>query len=199
MLEKKQAKQVRSVRSRRAPIKTLGAPARKAAPARRRVSAKPAREAADPRPVDLGRLPGLIGYMLRRAQLAVFQDFARAYADFGIRPAQYAVLTIIEGNPGLRQKDVGEALGIKRANFVTMCDELERLGLAERQQIESDRRSYALHLTRKGRALMKKLHAANAEHEARLIGQIGEDGRDKLIALLTALAAAGDGEDNDDL
>lgn len=148
----------------------------------------------NPASVDLGHLPGVIGYMLRRAQLAVFQEFARIYAPFGIRPAQYAVLTIIERNPGLKQKDVSEALGIKRANFVAMCDELEKLGLAARRQVATDRRSYALHLTKKGEALMKKLHAANEEHEARLIRRIGEEGRERLIPLLTALAASGSGE-----
>jgi DNA-binding MarR family transcriptional regulator len=157
-------------------------------------AAVPARGAADA--IDLGHLPGLIGYMLRRAQLAVFQDFARTYAKFGIRPAQYAVLTIIERNPGLKQKDVSEALGIKRANFVAMCDELEKLGLAMRRQVATDRRSYALHLTRKGELLMKKLHAANREHEARLIGEIGQEGRDRLIPLLTALARGAAAEDD---
>lgn len=148
--------------------------------------------------IDLGHLSGLIGYMLRRAQLAVFQDFARTYAKFGIRPAQYAVLTIIERNPGLKQKDVSEALGIKRANFVAMCDELEKLGLAMRRQVATDRRSYALHLTRKGELLMKKLHAANREHEARLVGEIGQEGRDRLIPLLAALARSGAAENGDE-
>jgi DNA-binding MarR family transcriptional regulator len=148
----------------------------------------------NPGTVDLGRLPGLIGYMLRRAQLAVFQDFVRSYAEFGIRPAQYAALTIIERNPGLKQKDVSEALGIKRANFVAMCAELEKLGLAERHQPPTDRRSYALHLTRKGKALMKKLHAVNARHEERFIARIGEENRDRLISILTALAEFGNGD-----
>lgn len=150
---------------------------------------------ADSAPIDLGHLPDLIGYMLRRAQLAVFQDFARTYAKFGIRPAQYAVLTIIERNPGLKQKDVSEALGIKRANFVAMCDELEKLGLAMRRQVATDRRSYALHLTRKGEVLMKKLHTANKEHEARLIREIGQQGRDRLIPLLAALAKSATADD----
>lgn len=152
-------------------------------------------EAAPPRALDLGHLPGLIGYMLRRAQLAAFQDFARAHAEFGIRPAQYAALTIIERNPGLKQKDVGEALGIKRANFVTMCDELERLGLAERQQMPTDRRSHALYLTRKGKGLLKKLHPAILGRESRLVARIGGEGaREQLVAMLAALAGVGQNE-----
>jgi DNA-binding MarR family transcriptional regulator len=152
--------------------------------------------APSPARPDLGQLPGLIGYMLRRAQLAVFQDFARVHAQHGIRPAQYAALTIIERNPGLKQKDVGEALGIKRANFVAMCDELEGLGLAERRQIPTDRRSYALYLTRKGKALLKKLHPAIAESEGRLDALIGEDGRERLIVMLAALAQVGQDDGN---
>ena len=99
------------------------------------------------RTIDLGPLPELIGYVLRRAQLAVFQDFFAAFAPFDIRPAQFSVLTIIERNPGLTQTQVAEALGIKRTNFVGMLDELEKRGLAERRQAR-DKRSYALYLHR---------------------------------------------------
>ena len=144
--------------------------------------------------VDLGRLPGLIGYVLRRAQVAVFQDFERSYAEFAIRPAQYGALTVIERNPGLKQTEVGAALGIKRANFVAMCDELEARGLIVRRVQAADRRSYALHLTRKGKALMARLHEANAAHEAKLIAAIGDAGREQLLTLLTRLAALGNGE-----
>lgn len=150
---------------------------------------------ASPSVPDLGNLPTLIGYMLRRAQLATFQDFARGHAEFGIRPAQYAALTIIERNPGLKQKDVAEALGIKRANFVAMCDELERLGLAERKQIPTDRRSYALYLTRKGKALLKRMHPAILERESQLVALIGgADARQRLVVMLTALAGVGQNE-----
>jgi DNA-binding MarR family transcriptional regulator len=176
------------------PMAPAGTTRKAASAARRAVKAPvPTPVKPDAPALDLGHLPELIGYMLRRAQLAVFQDFAQTYAEVGIRPAQYAALTVIERNPGLKQKDVSAALGIKRANFVAMCDELEALGLAARRPIATDRRSYALHLTRKGRALMKTLHAANQEHEMRLTAQIGEEGRARLIVLLTALAATGNG------
>lgn len=135
-------------------------------------------------PVDLGALPNLVGYMLRRAQLAVFQDFWRGYEAFDIRPAQYAVLMIIERNPGLRQSQVSAALNIKRANLVALLDSLEHRGLAKRVPVATDRRSYALHLTDEGAALMKKLAEANAAHEQRISAKIGEDGRKELLRLL---------------
>jgi DNA-binding MarR family transcriptional regulator len=133
--------------------------------------------------IDLGPLPELIGYVLRRAQLTVFQDFFAAFAPFDIRPAQFSVLTVIERNPGLTQSQVAEALGIKRTNFVGMLDELEKRGLAERRQAR-DKRSYALFLTPDGAALMRKLRPVIKAHESRMIARVGEDGRDRLVALL---------------
>ena len=143
--------------------------------------------------LDMGPLPELIGYVLRRAQLAVFQDFFGAFAPFDIRPAQFSVLTVIERNPGLTQSQVAEALGIKRTNFVGMLDELERRGLAERRQTARDKRSYALHLTTEGAALMRRLKPVLKAHESRMVGKVGEDGRDALIALLREIAGGRNG------
>jgi DNA-binding MarR family transcriptional regulator len=140
--------------------------------------------------IDLGPLPNLAGYMLRRAQLAVFQDFWRSYASFDIRPAQYAVLLIIERNPGLRQSQISTALNIKRANLVALLDSLESRGLAKRVPVASDRRSYALHLTDDGVAMMGKLAEASAAHEARVGAVIGETGRKELLRLLQGVTDA---------
>src|SRR5438477_4688170 len=137
--------------------------------------------------IDLGPLPELIGYVLRRAQLAVFQDFFAAFAPFDIRPAQFSVLTVIERNPGLTQSQVAEALGIKRTNFVGMLDELETRGLAERRQA-GDKRSYALYLTADGAALMRKLRPLFKALESRIVRKPGEQGRDALIGLLRDIA-----------
>jgi DNA-binding MarR family transcriptional regulator len=142
------------------------------------------------RRVDLGPLPGLIGFMLRRAQIAVFQEIFRAFADAGIRPAQFSVLIVIEHNPGLTQTEVSAALGIKRTNFVALIDGLEQRGLAERKRSATDRRSHALYLTEAGQATMRQLQRAVDSLEARLIGRIGRPGRDHLLALLRQLAGS---------
>jgi DNA-binding MarR family transcriptional regulator len=140
--------------------------------------------------LDLGPLPELIGYVLRRAQLVVFQDFFQAFAPFNISPAQFSVLTVIERNPGLTQSQVAAALGIKRTNFVGLLDELERRALAERRQAARDKRSYALYLTTEGAALMRKLKPVLKAHESRMVARIGESGRDRLVELLREIVDA---------
>src|SRR2546421_8630663 len=143
--------------------------------------------------VDLGPLPELIGYVLRRAQLVVFQDFFAAFAPFDLRPGQFSVLTVIERNPGLTQSQVAEALGIKRTNFVGMLDALEARGLAERRQTARDKRSHALYLTAEGAALMRKLRPVLKAHESRVVANVGEEGRAALIALLREIADGREG------
>jgi DNA-binding MarR family transcriptional regulator len=132
-------------------------------------------------------LPDLIGFMLRRAQISVFQEIFRLFSEVDIRPAQFSVLTVIEKNPGLTQSRVSAALGIKRTNFVAVLDSLEQRGLAERRRAEGDRRSHALHLTADGRAVMRRLRQLVDIQERRLVSRIGETGRAELIELLHRL------------
>ncbi|MCW3476217.1 MarR family transcriptional regulator [Rhodovastum sp. RN2-1] len=137
--------------------------------------------------VDLGPLPGLTGYALRRAQIAVFHDFHRTMEAEGIRTAQFSVLEVLKANPGLRQTQVSFALGIKTTNFVPLFDELERRGLAERRPIPGDRRAKGLFLTEAGRATLERLEKLVAEHEARFVARIGAAGKAQLLGLLHRL------------
>lgn len=140
--------------------------------------------------VQLGHLSGLLGYMLRRAQLSVFQHFIVNMKDFDLRPAQFSVLAIIQANPGLKQSRVSEALGINRANFVALLDELEKRKLAKRAPAPGDRRSNALYLTPKGEALLDAaFHHLQRHHEHRLDELLGDADKQRLLALLNKLAA----------
>jgi DNA-binding MarR family transcriptional regulator len=151
-----------------------------------------ATRAEDRAAIDYGPLNHRLGYLLRRAQIAVFRDFFAAFAAYDIRPGQYSILTVIESNPGLKQGEVGGALGIKRANFVAMIDELERRKLVRRDPTPNDRRSYALMLTAKGARLMSELHVVSERHERRLIDAIGPEAYHALSAPLKTLARLGD-------
>ena len=144
--------------------------------------------ANDVLPIDYGPLTRRLGYVLRRAQVAVFRDFFAEFETFNIRPGQYSILTIIEGNPGMKQTAVSEALGIKRANFVAMIDELEGRGLVRRDAAPNDRRSNALVLTAAGRRLIHQLHAAADRHEDRIATFVGRDAVQSLFEHLEKLA-----------
>lgn len=150
------------------------------------------------RATALGPLEDSLGYALRRAQLASFQEFMQAFAEVDIRPAQFGVLVVLESNPGLKQSEVSAALGIKRTNFVALFDSLETRGLATRAATPADRRSHALFLTSAGTALVEKLKAIHGGYESRLVAKIGAGNRARLLDLLHRLAElAGDAAEED--
>jgi DNA-binding MarR family transcriptional regulator len=137
--------------------------------------------------IDMGPLTSYVGYALRRAQIAAFSDFIASLRQLELRPAIFGILMVIDQNPGLPQSAVCAALGIQKANFVPLLNELVRRRLAVRHAGVADRRSYALHLTPDGRGLLNRARELHAEHESRMARRLGADGREHLLALLNRL------------
>ena len=139
-------------------------------------------------PLAAGGTADLIGYRLRRAQLSVFQRFLAVFDDLKLRPAEYSVLVLIADNPGRKQTQIAEALGIKRANFVTLAHGLEERGLIERRPSTGDKRANALHLTAAGTAFIIRGRAMHDAMEKDLTDRLGGPAqRDQLLELLGRL------------
>ena len=143
----------------------------------------------EPAALQLGELSELLGYVLKRAQLKVFEDFLRCVESLQLTPAQFSVLILLEKNPGRNQTEIASTLGILRPNFVAMLDGLESRDLCTRMRSANDRRSHILVLTDKGRAVLqraKKLVAT--KHEARLNELLGPTNRAALLSMLSKIA-----------
>ena len=139
--------------------------------------------------LQLGELSEQLGYVLKRAQLKVFENFLRCMASLQLTPAQFSVLLLVEKNPGRNQTEIASTLGILRPNFVAMLDNLESRDLCARIRSTNDRRSHILVLTDKGKAVLsraKKLVAT--KHEARLNELLGGANREALITMLSRIA-----------
>jgi len=132
----------------------------------------------------------VIGFQLRRAQLQAFQELIERLGMVDLRPAQFALLSVLESNPGINQTVAARILAIKRTNFVTLMDGLERRGLAERRVSIRDRRGRPLHLTPKGVELLHEAARIQAQHEEELRTRLGgKAAAETLLRLLRSLAA----------
>lgn len=138
--------------------------------------------------IDLGALDESVGYLLRRAQLAVFADLIETLGEVNLRPGTLAVLIVIGANPGSTQSEVAAWLGIKRTNFVAVVNELEELGWVVRRASPEDRRVNALELSARGRQVLERAEALQAEHEARIARLLGSRAREQLLEALRRLA-----------
>lgn len=134
--------------------------------------------------VKTSALDRSLGYTLRRAQMSTFAEFSAAMDRRGVRPSHYAVLVLIRENPGLSQSAVSRVLGIQKANLVTLLDALEQRGWTERRSLGGDRRASALHLTRTGGALVRKLEVAHNSMEETLAKRLGASNSARLLKLL---------------
>lgn len=130
-----------------------------------------------------------IGYWLRRAQQTVLHDFSETFVPYDLRPAEFSLLMLLANQPGIKQSDAAEILGIQRANFVALVDALQQRGLAERRKPDSDRRVQSLFLTRQGTDFVVETSGKWRQHEGRMISRLGSiEDRDQLVELLTRLA-----------
>jgi DNA-binding MarR family transcriptional regulator len=138
--------------------------------------------------VDYDVLDELIGYSLRRAQVAMFMAFDGATRGVDITPPRFTALVIVGANPGISQTTLGQSLGIARSGAMMLTDWMAGRGLAERRQHRDDARAWGLHLTGSGEHLMRKLKRRVLEEERRRAAGVSAAERRKLLALLKKLA-----------
>ena len=141
-----------------------------------------------PTPINLDWLGGTVGFHLRTAQEAAFQAFAKRANGADARPWRFAVLALIDANPGLTQGELAAAIRRNTSSLTPVLDDLCRQQYVSRQRLQSDRRAYTLKLTPKGKAAMVKLMASAVEHEREVDRLVGAK-RAEFIRILKTVAA----------
>jgi DNA-binding MarR family transcriptional regulator len=137
-----------------------------------------------PEDLELGKLSESLGFLLRLSQIKAFEDFFENLGEFGVRPGEISVLTVIGENPGVRQGIVARRLMIKRANMTKMVRAMEERGLLRRTVPEDDKRSVELWLTKKGSARLTDLRGPFMAHEAHPVQSLSPKEEAELKRLL---------------
>ncbi len=145
---------------------------------------KTAAEAATTDTLDTGGIEGFIGYSVRRASLAIIENFIRRMAPLELRPVSFTLLTLVGDNPGITSSQLCVQLGIQSSNLVALVKQLLDRELIARRPHPKDGRAMGLHLTPAGRTLLKK--ASEVAHQADLeaTGRLTEAERQTLVRLL---------------
>jgi len=129
-----------------------------------------------------------VGYQLKRAQHALRSRMDEALRSLEITTPQYAVLSILEHEPGLS----GAALA--RRSFVTaqtmnpILVSLEANGLVERRPHPEHGRVIATFLTERGREVLARCHERVFAVEARMLAGVGDEQAQLLADLLRQCA-----------
>lgn len=138
-----------------------------------------------PQDVEFGLLGGLVGYAIRRAQIAIYRDFDLAIPD--LTPPQVAALILIDANPGMNQTRLGAVMGVNRATIMALIDRLVAQGLVRRAPSVHDKRANELALTPRGKRRLEKLIGEIGEHDRRISRRLSATDITRLRALLEKL------------
>lgn len=138
--------------------------------------------------IDYGVLDSLLGYGVRRAQIAIYEDFVNALAPWNITPQRFSALVVISRNPGLKLTTLAKILGIARSGAVLLIHALDALGYVQRQDSALDKRAYELALTRKGKRDLQAIIQAVKAHDHRIGHGLNEAERGHLMAMLKKVA-----------
>ena len=137
-----------------------------------------------PENVNLERLNAAPGFMLRLAQLRVYEQFFSEVGERGLKPGEFSVLWVIRNNPGIRQSILGQSLMIKRAHMTKLIRALEDQGLLARRVPDEDRRAVELTLTEKGEREAETASEWFFAYEEGVGAALSNAERQQLLALL---------------
>ena len=121
--------------------------------------------------------------LLTVAQRRLARGLSTALAEEGCTVDQWRILRALADGEGHPMGALAESLTIPHATLTRLMEGLVDSGLVYRRQSSVDRRSVAVHLSRRGRERLARLDALAASHDVALRDS------EKWAALRTALLA----------
>jgi DNA-binding MarR family transcriptional regulator len=146
-------------------------------------------EAAE-QPLQQDLLLSLVGYNCRRAWLSIVPLFAERMEQYGLRTADFTVLSLLQANPNITQKRLSHAVNVSPPNLAILLDRLEERGLLVRQRNPLDKRSQTLALTPAGARLCARAEKTASELEQDATSMLTAGERAQLLALLQKIFVA---------
>jgi len=130
------------------------------------------------------------GFLLAKCHKIAFQRFKEKLEPYKLTPPQVAALFFLWKKEGISQAQLGDLMQADRTTVSGIIDRLEKRGLVERKGSPSDRRSFTLHITEKGKSLQEELSALARDHNDYLKNSLGKEEGEELIRLLKKLKNA---------
>ncbi|GAB4167003.1 MAG: MarR family transcriptional regulator [Planctomycetota bacterium] len=133
-------------------------------------------------------LDAVLLYNIARTSAMLGPALNSAFKDINLTAAQFNALLLLNnaGEKGMRMSDIGEGLVVTKSNVTGLVDRLECAGLVERR-IDSDRRSFTVTLTDKGRSLLVAAIPLHQEYARKAGSCLDEEEKQTLVKLMTKL------------
>jgi DNA-binding MarR family transcriptional regulator len=141
-----------------------------------------------------GPIPGELtmfpGYLLARLGESSRRRFHKALEPEALHPRHFGVMTMVAAQPGMSQQHLHEKTAIDPSSMVSVIDELEAMGLAERRPDPDDRRARTIFLTERGQQTLARVRALAGSLQREFFAALTAEELRTLHALLRKLAGA---------
>ena len=127
---------------------------------------------------------------LSRATNTVSKSIRPTIEKNGLTVSQFGVLELLLHLGPQTQKTISNKLLVSGGNMVTVLDNLERDGLVTRRPYPGDRRSYLVHLDKKGRTLITRVFKEHLKDLADIFNVLSDAEKSELGRLSKKLGVA---------
>jgi len=127
-------------------------------------------------------------FLLAQVGAHAASKFAERLAKLELAPHHAGILRILGSTPAMTQQALAIMLGMVPSRLVALLDELQDRRLIERRENPGDRRSYALHLTEKGRTTLGMVGQISREHQKAMLAALSDAERAELAGFLQRIA-----------
>jgi DNA-binding MarR family transcriptional regulator len=124
------------------------------------------------------------GQLLFRLWRALHLRTAEALESLGLTTALFALLNVLGAREGAIQQELGSAMGVDPSTMVSLIDQLETAGLAERRPRPTDRRAREVAITPKGRRVLEQARQLAMQVEDDVLRGLSPAERSRMLALL---------------
>ena len=126
----------------------------------------------------------LPGHLIRRMQQVSVSLFLQALHELDITPIQYLALTLVKSYPGIDQVSLSGRMALDTSTVADVAQRLVRKGFLVRTRSETDRRTYALHLTEEGERTVHQAQPLVKRARTELLSPLEPKERSLLIDLM---------------
>jgi len=133
-----------------------------------------------------------LGLLLARHGQFVNLQIRKAMAATGLTPRHRAVLVDLSERCPTSQQSLLETLSVDPSVMVSILNDLERQGLAERRRDPADRRRHIVEMSGKGCEVLRHIEEAVSAAEAELFADLDDDERDRLHDMLSRVRTVPD-------
>ncbi len=129
-----------------------------------------------------------IAFLLSQVGAHAAMRFAQKLTPLNLAPPHVGILRALSESAGMSQQQLATLLGLHPSRLVSLVDDLEGKGLAERTESPDDRRTHALVLTEEGKKTLHEALRLAQKHQDDLCAALDAQEREQLGQLLEKIA-----------